>query len=313
MNRPIRDGFFLVWRHQRLVWWIFFVNLFLGFLASIPARVLFQPVLGKSFYSNQLTQSFDVTVYLELLAKPEVSVAPVDAAAAVVAFVFLIYMLFISGGVLAVYRDDRKLSRSQFFESCGDFFWRMVRLLLCSIIPFGVVFALIAKVQSVTGKMASDAPWEMQGFWFRCAGLFLCLLMALFVRAWFDLAQTRTVCDRARGMFVLSFRSFVLALRNLPRLLFNYFAVMLVGALLIAATWFVWLRIPHQSFGASWLLLELLSAVLVALRLWQRASTMLWYENHAELNTVPIPLPPSPLPAEILEAEPVLVAPSEFA
>ncbi len=313
MKRPIRDGFFMVWRHQRLVWWIFFVNLALGLMAAVAPRILLSPVLERSFYAEKLSQQFDVATYLELVTKPEVSLAPLEVGSAAVGFIFLIYVMFISGGVLSVYRDDLKLTRGEFFETCGEFFWRMMRLTLCFVIPFGIVFALMGKVVSVSSKMSTDASRDMQGFWVRVAGLFGCLLIALFVRAWFDLTQTRTVCERIRGMFVLTFRSFVLALRNLPRLVSIYFAITMVGALLALGTWFVWLNIPHKSFGASWLLLEVFTVVMVALRLWQRAATMLWYENFVQMNAAPVPLPLDPLPQEIVEVEPVLVGPGEFA
>lgn len=307
MKRPIRDGFFLVWRHQRLVWWIFFVNLLLGFFASIAPGIVLHSSLGRSLYAGELSRRFDATVFIELLSKPEVSPAPWVAGSVVVGVIFLFYMIFLSGGILAVYREDRKLTRGQFFESCGDFFWRMVRLLLCSIIPIGIVFALLLWVGSVSGKMASNAPREMQGFWVQVGGTLLCLVLVLFVRAWFDLAQARTVVDRVRGMFKLSLRSFVLALRNLPRLLSIYLATTLVCALVVIAGWELWLNIPHKSFGRSWLLLEVVTLVMVGIRLWQRAATVFWYENYAELHAAPVPLPPVPPPTlEVVAASPEL-------
>jgi len=312
LKRPIRDGFFLVWRHQRLVWWIFFVNLVLGFLASLAPGAVLHSVLNKSLYTEEMSKRFDATVFAELLTKPEVSTLPWMTSSLAVGVIFLFYMLFISGGVLAIYHQDRKLTGGQFFESCGDFFWRMVRLLLWSIIPFAMVFGLPAVVQGVSGKMASDAPRELQGFFVQAGGSFLCLLFALFVRAWFDLAQARTVIDQVRGIRVLSFRSFVLALRNLPRLLSIYLTITLVAGIAVLAAWALWLRIPHASFGVSWLLLELLTLVLVGIRLWQRAATVVWYENYAELHTPPLPLPltPSPPPTmELLEVEASTEAP----
>jgi hypothetical protein len=251
-------------------------------------------VLDKSLYSEEMSKHFDATVFVELLTKPEVSALPWMTGSLAAGVIFLFYMLFISGGVLAIYHQDRKLTRGQFFESCGDFFWRMVRLLLCSIIPFALAFGLLALVQRVSGKMAPDASREMQGFFVQAGGWFLCLLFALFVRAWFDLAQARTVIDRVRGMFVLSFRTFMLGLRNVPRLLSIYLATTLVAGIAALAAWTLWLRIPHTSFGASWLLLELLTLLLVGVRLWQRAATVVWYENYAELHAPPIPLSPIP-------------------
>jgi len=305
MKRPIQDGFFLVWRHQRLVWWVFFVNLVLGFFASIAPGIVLHSALDKSLYTEQLSQRFDMTVFIELLSKPEVSPATWAAGSVVVGTIFLFYMIFVSGGILAVYREDRKLTHGQFFESCGEFFWRMVRVLLCALIPFAIVFGLLAMVGSVSGKMASDAPREMQGFWLQVAGSFLCLVLALFVRAWFDLAQARTVIDRVRGMFVLSCRSFVLAMRHLPRLLSIYLATAFVAAIVAIAAWALWLNIPHQSFGRSWLLLEVVTLVMVGIRLWQRAATTLWYKNYVELHAPPVPVPPMPPPREIIETEAV--------
>jgi len=302
LKRPIRDGFFLVWRHQRLVWWIFFVNLVLGFLSSLAPGVVLHSVLDKSLYAEEMSKHFDATVFVELLTRPEVSTLPWMTGSLAAGVIFLFYMLFISGGVLAIYHQDRKFTRGQFFESCGDFLWRMVRLLLCSIIPFAIVFGLLALVQRVSRKMASDAPRELQGFFVQVAGWFLCLVSALFVRAWFDLAQARTVIDHVRGIFVLSFRSFVLALRNLPRLLSIYLATTFVVGMAAWAAWTLWLRIPHTSFGASWLLLELLTLVLVGVRLWQRAATVVWYENYDELHTSPLwPIPPTSPTSELVE------------
>jgi len=305
LKRPIRDGLFLVWRHQRLVWWIFFVNLVLGFFASLAPGAVLHFVLDKSLYTEQMSKHFDATVFAELLIKPEVSTLPWMTGSLAAGLIFLFYMLFISGGVLASYHQDRKLTRGQFFESCGDFFWRMVRLLLFSIIPFAIVFALLAVVRRVSGKMASDAPRELQGFFVQVGGSFLCLLFALFVRAWFDLAQARTVIDHVRGIRVLSFRSFVLALRNLLRLLSIYLSTAFVAGIAVLAAWTLWLRIPHTLFAASWLLLELITLVLLGVRLWQRAATVVWYENYAELHTPPIPLPPippAPPTTELVEA-----------
>jgi hypothetical protein len=304
LKRPIRDGFLLVWRHQRLVWWIFFVNVVLGFLGSLAPGAVLHSVLDKSLYAEEMTKRFDASVFIELLSKPEVSTSPWMAGSAAAGLMFLFYMLFISGGVLASYHQDRKLTGGQFFESCGDVFWRMVRLLLWSIIPFAIVFGLTAVVQRVSGKIASDAAPEMLGFLVQVGGSFVCLLLALFVRAWFDLAQARAVIDRERGMRVLTYRSFVLALRNLPRLVSIYLASAFVAGIAVFATWTLWMRIPHAFFGTSWLLLELLTLVLVGVRLWQRAATVVWYENYAEQHTPALPLPvipPAPPTTELVE------------
>src|SRR5260370_15042121 len=158
LKRQMRDGLFLVWRHQRLVWWIFLVNLVLGFLASLAPGAVLHSVLDNSLYAEEMSKRFDAAVFFELLMKAEVSTSPWIAGAFATRLIFLFYMLFISGGVVAVYHQDRKLTVGQFFECCGDFFWPMVRLLLWSIIPFAIVFGFAVVVQRLSGKIASYAP-----------------------------------------------------------------------------------------------------------------------------------------------------------
>jgi len=66
----------------------------------------------------------------------------------------------------------------------------------------------------------------------------------------------------------------------------------------------MWLNIPHSSFGRSWLLLEIVTVVMVAIRLWQRAATVLWYENYAELQAAAVPVAPVPLASpEVVQTE----------
>src|SRR5207245_11040935 len=105
-----------------------------------------------------------------------------------------------------------------------------------------------------------------------------------------------------RGIRGLRFLSFVLALRKLLRLLSIYLKIKFVAGIAVLAAWTLWLRIPHTSFGASCLLLELLTLVLVGVRLWQRAATVVWYENYDELHTSPLwPIPPTSPTSELVE------------
>jgi len=64
-----------------------------------------------------------------------------------------------------------------------------------------------------------------------------------------------------------------------------------------------------SSFGISWLLLELLTLALVGARLWQRAATVVWYENYAEMHTPPLPLPRIPPPPPTMELVEVVGSP----
>lgn len=308
MYRPLSHGAVLVWRHQRLVWWIWFVNLFLGWLAGIAPRTLFGYALksNHSMLSSDLVQRFDIGTFVALISRPEVALKPMVGGSVAFSLVFLFYMLFIAGGVLAVYGEDRRLSKAEFFGKAGEYFWRMVRLMLFSIIPFGIVISVISGVNALATKVGEKADTAAPEYRVLFIGGFICLLLGLWVRSWFDLAQVRTVCDGERGMFFLTFRAFGLAFRKTFRFLTIYLGTTIVGAIVVVCAFLIWLNIPHARYVASWTLLELVSLVMIGIRLWQRAAMMVWYTNYVSVYQAPPAFVHAVIPSEM-----PVTAPSE--
>ena len=46
----------------------------------------------------------------------------------------------------------------------------------------------------------------------------------------------------------------------------------------------LWLLLPHRAIGASFLLLELVTATQIAARLWMKAASAGWVALHADAN-----------------------------
>src|SRR6266568_1570423 len=200
MNGTTRSAAGLVWGHQRLVWWVFVMNLVLAWLASLPARVTLSAVLDHSLESARLVTGFDVTSFALLMERPDVSMKAAMPTAVGAVLVFLVYLLFIDGGVVAVFLEDRKMNRSEFFENSGLFFWRMVRLALYSLIPFGLLAAAHGGIHGWADKLASDAPQEQLGFFVESASNVVILVVALWIRMWFDMTQAYVVRDNERQL-----------------------------------------------------------------------------------------------------------------
>ena len=79
-------------------------------------------------------------------------------------------MLLIDGGVFTVYLEDRKLSRAEFFEAAGCIFWRMVRLALYSLVPFGLLMAAGGSGLPIMRKSSpAMLPQERLGFFVKVA------------------------------------------------------------------------------------------------------------------------------------------------
>lgn len=290
------NGARLVRRHQRLVWWIFFVNLVLGWLASSAARGMFSPFLDHSLQSDRLVQHFELGPMIELLREPAIQIHSMVMASVHIALVYLIYMIFIDGGVLTVYREDRKLTKAEFFEMSGGFFWRMVRLVLLSVIPFAIVGGIFSGLNGWSDKLTDNAAGDKTGFWVLVIACLICWILLLFVRAWFDLAQCMTVARNDRSMLRNTWRSLIATFRNLGTLLSAYISIHIVGMVSMAILIVLWVYIPHRATPASFIVLELIVLIDIAVRLWQKAACMTWLEAQ------PIPLPPptyEPAPASV--------------
>lgn len=278
----VSAGAGIVFRHQRILWWVFGINFVLGAIASMLPRSLFSPALGRSLAASKISGNFDLVAFVELLMRPDFTLAPAVGGSVALQLVFFAFLLFVTGGILTVYREDRRLTTAEFFEACGLYVWRFVRLLLFSLVPLALVAAFYAIVSAIAGKVGENTAYESHAFYVSVAGLFVAAVLALFVRLWFDVAQVRAVAQNERRMWSNMWRALVISVKALGTLLWMYFRISLVAwVVLIVGIW-LWLRIPGQHFGISWLLLEVVLLVQIAVRLWQRASAITWYKRYAE-------------------------------
>jgi hypothetical protein len=312
MNGSVRSSAGLVWRHQRLVWWIFAVSLVLAWLGSLTTRAVLSSVLDHSLESAKLVTGFDISTMVLMLARPDVSMRALAPGAVGATLVFLIYLLFIDGGVFAVFLDDRKLSRAEFFENAGLFFWRMVRLALYSLVPFALLAAAHSAINKFAGKLSNDAPQERLGFFVNVAGLLLILLVALFVRLCFDLAQAHIVRDNERRLLGTLWNSIKLSFHS-GKLYASYVGIGLFATIMFAIGIGIWIYLPHSAMAASFVVLELVTVIQIASRLWMKAASARWVAllpYPEALAPVPLPVQATPEPAvEVTDVQPPLPEP----
>lgn len=298
MSGGVRSSAGLVWRHQRLLWWIFAMNLGLAWLGSLPVRSTLGAVLNRSLDSSRLVTGFDLSTLVVLLEQPEVQMRSLAPAALSATVIFLLAMLMIDGGLFTVYLEDRELSREEFFGSCGLYFWRMVRLALYALVPFGLLMAASGAVAAYAGKLSSDAPPVRLGWVVNVASKLAIVLLLLLLRLWFDLAQARVVHRGERRILRELWRSFKPAFRS--GLYAQYLGIAVIGAVSMSVGIWMWARLPHAAVGASFVVLELLTLVHIASRLWMKAASARWValQTDAAVSAPPVEAAPAPAIAE---------------
>ncbi len=285
----LRRGFSLVVRYQRILWWIFAVNLILGGLgASGTARAL-GDALHHSLAGAKLASGFDLGIFLELVSQPDVRLFSHSGGVFLFAALYFLFLLFVTPGVIAVYLEDRALTTGQFFEAAGTFFWAFVRLALWSLIPFILIDLLYEGVHALADYIGERAVADQAGFYILVVGCIPVLLLFVWVRLWFDLAQVRAVALNEYRTRRDVARTFHWALRRTWSTFWGYVGISVVVWLITVIALLIWTRVPARAVPVTFLLLEAIMLAHIFGRLWQKACATTWYRMNPEPVTVESP------------------------
>jgi hypothetical protein len=275
----LSDGCSRVWRHQRILWWLFVVNLALGHLSVFAMVSRWAGVLDHSLAADQLYHGFNLGSYIELGMQPGVGFGTAAPGIAAFAIVFFIFMLFVTGGILEAYRSPYKISTADFFQASGAWFWRFVRLLIMFVIVLIPVAIAASAINRWSGHLSSDAAPEKLGFWVDLIGAIVTWFIAMCLRLWFDVAQVHAVATGERAMRRALKRAFGITFANFGAVFPLYLAPSLVSFIGMGVILLIWTKVPSTSVGISFVLLEIWMLLWLGTRLWQRAGETAWYQR----------------------------------
>jgi hypothetical protein len=295
---PFVAGLGLVWRRQSVLWWIFLVNLVMAAMGAVTFMRQVSPVLDQSLQGLAFVHSFNPFVFSDLMTEAH-GTSAASAASACLMLVFFVFVLFVEGGLLETYRLDRGLSKGEFFEASGRFFWRFVRLLillLIALIPVWIVYKLTT---GATHLLDERSPSPMPGVWSQLIGLLVVLFLLQAIRLWFDMAQVRAVAEDERAIRGALGRAFKITFGNFGSLYWLYLRISVAAWLAMALLGWIWIRFVRPEWiGASFLVTQLMLLSWLATRLWQRASETIWYQRR-----MPAVVKESEQPAPVLAPE----------
>jgi hypothetical protein len=320
--RAMASGMGLVIQRQRVVWWLFLANFILGLIAVLPVRLTLGQLLDHSVASRSLADHFDLSAFVEVLSSPQFSFDIFRSLSLFTSAVFALVVLFAEPGVIQEFRHaagvnapSRRQSAGEFFGACGEFLLRMVRLLLWSLlllVAFAVVFAVVSTL--APGNPPSETTALKSSL---LLGLVFFLLFA-FVRLWISVAEIELMATGEPATRRTLFRA-------APRLTFSNFGplytIQLVTSIATVVVTLlglmIWIKfVPPTAVGMAFIVSELTLLLLLACRLWQRASLVIWYERWVGVQPKPAeqPLPPmhQEPPVEVVVGSPITSqAPSE--
>ena len=312
----LATGAQLVLRGWRVLGWAYVVNLLLGIVAALPLAATISEILDHSLEAERLAKGFDLGAFFGLLIQPEVTLSNFVPGSFFVALLYLVFTIFLTGGLLSDFRHDQRLSFGAFLDACGAFFWRFVRLLvflLLVLVPAGILFDLLNRGAA---KIARNSPRDSVNFWLALSGAAVVALLFFAIRLWFDVAQIRTVAENEPKIRRALGRSFRMTFGNFGSLFWIFLRLGIVAlAGSAAAAWFFVKVLRPEPVGLTIVFCQVFVFFWLAIRFWLRACETVWYQRKfpAPVAFAEAPILPGPAESEppSLPASPLATPPDD--
>ena len=303
MERPTKGtlttGARLLLRGWRVLAWAYVVNLLLGIVAALPLASTISEILDHSLEADRLAKGFDLGAFFGLLMHPEVTLSNFVPGSFFVSLLFLFFMLFLTGGLLADFRHDKRLSFGAFLDACGAFFWRFVRLLLfmlLAMVPLGILFDLLNRGAA---NVTRNSPRDSVNYSLVLGCMLITALLFFAIRLWFDVAQICAVAEnqpKIRRALGKSFRMTFGNFGSLFWILLRIGIVALAGS--AAAAWFFVQVIRPEQVGLTIVFCQVFVFFWLTIRFWLRACETVWYQRKFPAPVAFAEAPILPTPAE---------------
>ena len=264
----VAAGASLVWRRQRVLWWVFAVNLAIGLLGAAGARSQLNKLLQYSLAGEGLAKGFNFGMFMELVSRPNADLMRSSQSSLLFALLFPLFMIFAAGGILAVYREDRKFTAADF--CCVG----RILLAICALRCFrGSVRDSGRDVsggkQALSDYIGDRSVSAQTGFYILLAGCIVkssCLCCSsdsgstLRKRAWWD----------EHRMWPNLWKTLGISWHQSPTLFRVYLCISGVAWITLAGGLFLWSKLPPTATPVSFLLLEFI----ILLQLLTRCGSM---------------------------------------
>jgi type III secretory pathway component EscS len=309
----VGSGLGMVFSNKRYIVWFWVLNLALAWIGTSAFRQSAHSILDHSLYSQRLIHGFDVSVFAEMLARPEFGpMSEVMTPSVSLAFVFFLSTALFLPGIFAGYGSTYRLPREDFFRACGRNLWRFIRLMIIAGIVMGIVAGILFALNGAIAKKATESTNEVLPFTLRMIGLFIIFLVMTTLRIWFDLAEADVVLNDQRAIRKSIAAGFRHTFHSLGRLLASYvFATIFAAFILVGGIW-AWAHfVPSESVVRAFLMSQLILFLLLIPRFWQRGMAVSYWQQRMLLPVVAVtePAVQEPVPVgAVPEASPIIPA-----
>ncbi len=224
-----KTGTSWMWKNKRIVLFYYIFNLLFGILLMLPVRASLSRYLDSSFMGKQLGGMFNMDFLFEFLVHNK-NVGPVVISMpGVVAVLYWLANLFLSGGTLSMAASGKPYSATDFWGNNARFFGRFFRLFLWSL-PLILVIIFIHFIEAGLERLffGSD-PYQYITYWGKWVKVGLRAFAIFFYMMVFDYARIYTVITDERKMRYAIWEGINFFRKNFGNVFMLAFAIALIG------------------------------------------------------------------------------------
>ncbi|MFQ5741440.1 MAG: hypothetical protein ACE5JX_20785 [Acidobacteriota bacterium] len=259
IGKSLVTGVQRVLRFPSLILWIYLGSVLLAVPLTLVIRGTLDRSIGHSLAHENLRQGFDLNWYGEfsfqnsgladtfgpslvgalpmwrnLESLLEGRILTQKPGVLVTGILFLLLWALLAGGILDRFsRPEEKHSRSRLFSQGAEYFFRMLRLLMLSLLLYFCIFRFLALPLSRWVVEASrDVTVERTMLLYTLVGYLLVGLLLLLVAMVLDYAKISLIVESRRSPLLALFRGIRFVISNFRRCSVLYLALLAVGLLL---------------------------------------------------------------------------------
>ncbi len=194
----LKSGFSQMWASRRMVALYYSFNLLFGILVLLPFWMLARN-LAKESRILEMNGGWAHFIF-DIINHHNSALGLAAGLAGILALVYFLFALFLSGGVLGIFGHGDPFTCARFWGHAGGYFFRFFRLLLWSLPVCLVLFFLRLLAVGVERLFFGETPYESISFWFGFAANLLSLLGLFLYHIILDYARIDAVVTGRRQM-----------------------------------------------------------------------------------------------------------------
>lgn len=256
----------------KMVLLLWFFNFLFGIFILYLLYNRLAEALSHSAISEGMVSKVNYHFVFEFLTYHGQAWATIRSAALILVCVYILFSIFLFGGILYSLVETQKPSFLQrFFQGCGKFFGRFFRLFIYSLILWFAVLVIMLILYKVGSALTGRGVNEQLVYYVFLVEVAVGLFFIFLINMIQDYARIRIVTEDSPYVFRSLFQSIGFVFKRLGGTLVLYYLLVLTGVVIAVVYWGLRSVIPFSS-GAAILITFLVYQLFIASHAWLKVA-----------------------------------------